>query len=86
MNTCIPIYFYFTKGATQQLIIMLWVWGQKIMHENIPALEISCTNFQDERVRFMVVNVTFNNFSVIRGGEFYWRRKTEYRVNPADLP
>jgi hypothetical protein len=52
------------------------VWGQKVMHENIPASEISCTNGQDERVRVMVVNVTFNNFSAI----------SEYPVNPTDLP
>ena len=34
----------------------------------------------------MVVNITFNNISVIsREGQFYWRRKSEYPEKITDL-
>jgi len=33
----------------------------------------------------MVFNATFNNISVIRGGQFYWWRKLEYPEKTTDL-
>ena len=35
--------------------------------------------------RSMVFNVTFNNISVYRGGQFYWWRKQEYQKKTTDL-
>jgi hypothetical protein len=34
---------------------------------------------------FMVFNATFNNISVIWGGQFYWWRKPEYLEKTTDL-
>jgi hypothetical protein len=34
---------------------------------------------------FMVLNTTFNNISVIYGGQFYWWRKLEYLEKTTDL-
>jgi hypothetical protein len=33
----------------------------------------------------MVFNVTFNNISVYRGGQFYWWRKSEYPEKTTNL-
>jgi len=33
----------------------------------------------------MVFNATFNNISVYRDGQFYWRRKPEYPEKTIDL-
>jgi hypothetical protein len=33
----------------------------------------------------MVLNTTFNNILVIRGGQFYWWRKQEYLEKTNDL-
>jgi len=34
----------------------------------------------------MVFNATFNNISVIRGGQFYWWKKPESPEKTTDLP
>jgi hypothetical protein len=36
-------------------------------------------------VWFMVLNDTFNNISVSRGGQFYWWGKLEYPEKTTDL-
>jgi hypothetical protein len=36
--------------------------------------------------RVMVINATFNNISVILGGQFYWWRKPKYSEKTTDLP
>jgi hypothetical protein len=33
----------------------------------------------------MVLNTTFNNISVISGGQFYWWRQPEYTEKTTDL-
>jgi hypothetical protein len=41
---------------------------------------------QDEwLVWFMVFKATFNNISVLSGGEFYWWRKLEYPEKTTDM-
>jgi len=37
------------------------------------------------RFRFMVLNATFNNISVLSGSQFYWWTKPEYREKTIDL-
>ena len=41
-------------------------------------------SFKSQKFFFMVFNATFNNISVILGGQFYWRRQ-EYQVKTTDL-
>jgi hypothetical protein len=46
---------------------------------------MSRTRYCKNRIRVIVVIVTFNNISVISGGHFYWWRKPEYPEKTTDL-
>ena len=71
-------------------------WKRISSAQDVPLLFIKCGTFLQCKlldktldmytsIKVMTFNTTFNNISVISGGQFYWWRKLEYPKKTTDL-
>jgi len=61
------------------VLVLLLIYCNVILAKAIMALTVGLG------LGIWVLNATFNNFQLCRGGQFYWWRKTEYPEKTTDL-